>query len=613
MAKDKLFSEFQEISTEEWENLIKKDLKGADYERKLISKTIDNIRIKPYYRAENLADLDYLNSLPGEFPFVRHDNQNCEIRQNIKLKDAKTTNRKAKNALKKGATALSFICSDDIELNIDYVSTLLTDILKPDVLLNFADIKKPLQTVKLIKQVADNNKIDAEKLRIHFDFDPLGHKTRTGHSINAGGGCFLEFTETVRLAKDWFKEFKALNVRGIQFRNAGATAVQELAFSLAAGSHYLASGLNKNFKPEELLPHLSFTFGIGSHYFIEIAKLRAARLLWAAVADAYLPNHPELAKMYIHSEDSIINKTLYDAHVNLLRNTTEAMSAIIGGTDSLTLNPFDAGFAKPNDLSERLARNIPIILKEEAYLNKSIDASAGSYYIENLTDNIAQAAWNLFLKIENTGGYGKALETGFIYQEIKETARKRDMNIAFGKDKILGTNLYPNPDETISQKLTYQIKIKEPENILLPAYRGALAFEKLRLQTEALPKRPEVFLFTYGNLTMRKARAGFASGFFACAGYKIINNIGFNSLEEGIKEAKNQNPDIVVICSSDDEYPEISAQIFKALHSTSEIVIAGNPKNHLENLKNIGIKHFIHAGSNILDNLRHFNKIIKDA
>jgi methylmalonyl-CoA mutase len=299
----------------------------------------------------------------------------------------------------------------------------------------------------------------------------------------------------------------------------------------------------------------------------------------------------------------------------MLRTTTETMSAAIAGADSITTNPFDIAFKESDSFGYRIGRNQQLLLKEESYMDKIVDPAAGSYYIENLTDSIAQYAWQLFLAAEEQGGFAVAIANGYVQTEIEKTAQQRDMDIATRKTTILGTNQYPNLLEKMGDKITKDSNCSccchcdNPAIKPLRLYRGAEAFEKLRLATERSGSRPKVFLLTYGNLAMRKARSGFATNFFGVAGYEIIDNPGFKSAEEGVEAALKANADIVVLCSSDDEYAEITQQACQGLKGkVKSIVLAGFPKDMVDTYKEYGIDEFIHVKTNVLECLTKFQK-----
>jgi methylmalonyl-CoA mutase len=283
----------------------------------------------------------------------------------------------------------------------------------------------------------------------------------------------------------------------------------------------------------------------------------------------------------------------------------------------MTVEPFDANYKKPDDLSQRAARNQQIILKHESYFNKVTDPSAGSYYIENLTQSIADAAWALFLETEEAGGFEKIVASGFIKNEIEKTCQKRDMDIAMRKQVFVGTNQYPNLSEKMLDKLQPTAKLSDLGG--LRQYRGTQAFEALRLAVENHARKgfsiPKVFLFTYGNLAMRKARASFATNFFGVAGYEIADNPGFKTIDAGVDAALQSGANIVVLCSSDEEYADMIPAISKIKEQAPNtiVVVAGNPKELLEQLDQAGTDHYIHMRSNVLDALTHFNQVMEIA
>jgi methylmalonyl-CoA mutase len=333
--------------------------------------------------------------------------------------------------------------------------------------------------------------------------------------------------------------------------------------------------------------------------------------------NAYSPSDAEITRAYIHSETSDWNKTLYDPHANMLRTTTEAMSAIIGGTNSLTVRPYNAMYENTTAFTERIARNQQLLLKEESHFDKIVDPSAGSYYIENLTNAIAEQAWKLFLELDETGGFIEAFKKGFVQDKIKETALKRDVNIATRREVLLGTNQYPNFNEFKLKEFDNKVfhpanqAIENPLAETLKPYRGAQAFELLRYKTDKYAlkySRPKAFMLTYGSLAMRRARSQFSSNFFACAGFEVIDNNGFKTVDDGVKAALDSKSDIVVICAADDDYPVIAPEILEKIGDNAIVVIAGYPVDFVEELKAKGIKYFIHIKSNVLETLLEFQK-----
>lgn len=615
-----LFKDFPVVSIEEWEEKIKQDLKGVDYEKKLVWKSPEDISVRPYYRSEHLEQLGYLNSHPGEFPYTRgygkYGNK-WDIREDILVKQPEEANRKALRVLEKGATALGFIIkkgavktSGDLEKLLDGIGLEKTGI-------NFLSGTETPKLVSLFAEIVEKRKTEAGKVTGSANFDPFGYLTNNGkyitnreQDINNAAGLIENYGKR-------FHSFRLIGVNGISFCNAGASAVMELAFSLATGNEYLSVLTGMGLPVDPVAQNIQFNLGSGSNYFMEIAKLRAARMLWARIVQAWEPKSEDSLKTFIHSETSDFNKTIYDPYVNMLRTTTEAMASAIGGANSLYVKPFDRNFRDSSDFSERIARNTQIILKNEAYFDKVTDPSAGSYYIESLTDSLVSETWKLFQQIEKDGGYIVALENGFIQEQIEELCRKRCMNLALRKEVLVGTNQYVDTLESAIENVTGESSesIIPADNLVtkpLKKIRVAEAFEELRMNTGKYKgKTPEVFLFTYGDKKMRKARAVFATNLFAIAGFNIVDNIGFETVEEGLNAVMKRNPEIVVLCSSDEEYPKIADTIYQSLSDKTILVIAGYPKKSIDNLKETGYKYFIHIKTDVLDVLRRFQHELK--
>ncbi len=617
--KDKLFSEFPPITTAEWEAVINKDLKGADYEKSLVWKTLEGINVRPYYRAEHIENNELLKTFPAQFPYIRGNNKtrnDWKIRQDIQGENLEEANHKALDALMKGADSIGFVFKDDFSISQSDFSKLLKDIVLTAVEINFVALHGSHAVLPLLENEVKTQEINPKDIYGSITFDPIGNMSLKGAFNKAEEFVFDTVKEIVSYGKEKFPNLRVLAVNGQHFNNCGASAVQELAFSLAIGSEYLSKLTDRKLAVDDITPRMKFSFGVGANYFMEIAKIRAARLLWAKLVEAYNPKSKTSCQMYIHSTTSEWNMTAYDPYVNTLRTTTEAMSAAIGGADSLLINPFDKPYKNSDEFSERIARNQQIILKEESYLDRVVDPSAGSYYIENLTSAIANEAWKLFLTVQDKGGYLVAFKEGFIQKEVEETANKRNQNIAQRREILLGTNQYPNNNELIKSNidltvLNKTIKTVEKDQYGKPLkpFRGAMAFEELRLKTENHAFRPKVMMFPYGNLAMRKARSMFSCNFFACAGFETLDNNGFATIEDGIKAVMETKPSIVVICSSDDEYATIVPEIFGKLKNNTIIVVAGAPAC-AEELKAKGITNFISVKSNVLQELKNYQKLL---
>jgi methylmalonyl-CoA mutase len=611
-SENSLFQEFPPVPTGQWEEVITKDLKGADYQKKLVWRTYEGFDVQPYYRAEHLNDIDYLEALPNQFPYTRgfktKDNK-WKIVQEITEKDPKKANAIALNAFNKGADTVSF-CTKNVN-SFQELKTLLTNIDLEKKSVHFRCAASYVELAKGFVQYVEEQKFDKSKISGGIDFDAIIYALKKGKFYRDAILDLFEVIELLKITSE-FPNFKIVNVNGLAMHNAGATIVQELGYALAIANEYLAFAPDKGCASEKIASKMQFTLSAGSNYFMEIAKLRAARVLWATLVEQYKPACDCAYLITINTVTSSWNKTLYDPYVNMLRSTTEAMSAALGGADSIALKPFDIAYKQEDEFSSRISRNTQIILQEESYFDKVVDPAAGSYYIENLTNSIIEHAWKLFQETENEGGFISLIENGEIKAAIEQSAQQRDMDIATRKYVLLGTNQYPNINEEMLDKIEAK---KTCASKGLKSYRGAAAFEALRLETEAFAKkhhRPKLFLLKVGNLAMRQARAGFITNFFGCAGYEIIDNAGFNSAEEGVKAALNANPDFIVLCSSDEEYATLGVEITRQIKKNTKktpVMIAGNPTEFIDILNEAGVDDYIHVKNNVLDKLNEYNKV----
>ncbi len=613
-SKETLFSDFPAVSTQEWMDKITVDLKGADYEKRLVWKTYEGFKVKPFYRQEDLEGLKTTEGLPGQFPYLRGNKKNDNtwfIRQDIQVDNPEEANAKALDLLNKGIDSLGFKIKGK-DVSEEFIHTLLKDICCECIELNFKTCQR--QTVKLARFVTQYFKEKGyapEKLQGSFNFDPIGKMLKKGKDRSELIPTAKELIEILTP----YPSFRCIAVNSLQLNNAGAYIYQELGYALAWGNQYLACMTEAGVPVDTAAQKIKFNFGISSNYFMEIAKFRAARLLWAQIVNEYKPSCLCACQMIAHAETSHFNLTLFDAHVNLLRTQTEAMSAALAGVDSMTVTPFDQVYESPNEFSERIARNQQLLLKEEAHLNRIVDPAAGSYYIENLTVSIAKQAWELFLQVEEEGGMTAAVKAGRIQEAVNGSNKARHEAVSKRKEILLGTNQYPNFTELAGEKspLTSacccgnENEESDTEFAALNTDRAASEFEALRLQTEHSGKRPKAFMLTIGNLAMRQARAQFSCNFLACAGYEVIDNLGFPSVEEGVKAAINAQADIIVLCSSDDEYAEYAIPAFQEVNGRALFIVAGAPAC-MDDLKAAGIENFIHVRCNVLETLREYNK-----
>ena len=620
-SKEKLFSDFSPVTTEQWMEKVTADLKGADFEKKLVWKTNEGFKVKPFYRKEDLEGLKTTDALPGEFPYLRgnkKDNNEWLVRQEIRVDDVKEANAKALDILNKGIDSLSFHVKAK-ELNAAYLEMLLEGICAECVELNFSTCQgHVVDLANLLVEYFQKKGYDLNKLHGSINFDYLNKMLVKGKEK----GSLVDTAKALIAATAALPEYRVINVNALTLNNAGAYIYQELGYALAWGNEYMNQLTEAGIPAATVAKKIKFNFGISSNYFLEIAKFRAGRMLWADIVNSYLAEGDCkcAAQMKIHAETSSFNLTVFDSYVNLLRTQTEAMSAALAGVDSMTVVPFDKAYETPNDFSERLARNQQLLLKEESHFDKVIDPAAGSYYIENLTVSIAKQAWNLFLAVEDEGGFYAAVKAGKVQEAVNASNKARHEAVAKRKEILLGTNQYPNFTELAGEKRPLEAvcccgsghhDTCEKDVPSLNFDRAASEFEALRLQTETSGKRPKAFMLTIGNLAMRQARAQFSCNFLACAGYEVVDNLGFSTVEEGVEAAVAAKADIVVLCSSDDEYAEYAVPAFKALNGRAMFIVAGAPAC-MDELKAAGIENFIHVRVNVLETLKEYNaKLLK--
>lgn len=628
--KEKLFSEFPPISTEAWKDKIVQDLKGADFEKKLVWRTDEGFKVQPFYRQEDLEGLQTTDSAPGKYPFVRGTKTNNEwqVRQNLCAKDAKAANAKALDILMKGVDSLGFKL-DKQQLSAQYIATLLKDIRADIISLNFSICaSKAEDLIALLAAYYQQQGYDMKAVRGSINIDPINKMLTKGKNLSKEM-VTEKIVAAVKTAAV-LPKYRVVGVNSVSLNNAGAYCAQELGYALAWGNQYMEMLTEAGIDAATAGKAIKFTMGIGGNYFMEIAKFRAARMLWAMIVRQYEPvcncgddcqcekvdgkYCPCAMKMKVCAETSRFNMTVFDAYVNLLRSQTESMSAAIAGVDEIVVTPFDVTYKQADDFSERIARNQQLLLKEEAHFNKVVDPAAGSYYLENLTANIAEQAWKLFLDIQDKGGMFEMVKTGQVQAAMEENLKARLGNVAKRKETLLGTNQFPNFNEKTEGKIEKEGKCccscqkEEGERLpVLPTVRAAEQFEELRLATEAAVHQPVAFMLTIGNLAMRLARSQFSCNFFACAGYKVIDNNGFKTVAEGIEAARKAGADIIVLCSSDDEYAEFAPQAWDILKDAREVFVVAGAPACMEDLQKLGIDNYIHVRVNVLETLQKFN------
>ena len=609
--KEKLFTEFTAPTTQEWLDKIEVDLKGADFQKRLVWRTNEGFNVQPFYRREDLANLKAVDSLPGEFPFVRgnkKDNNLWFVRQDINAEDAKAANAKALDILNKGVDSLGFKISGDA-VSAEFIATLLDGILPQYVELNFKTCQRHcVELAEILVAYFKEKGYPLADLKGSINFDPIEKILKKGKDVSP---VLAQAKSLIEALKE-LPGYKCINVNSVSLNNAGAYIYQELGYALAWGAEYLNVLTEAGVDATEAAKRIKFNMGVSENYFMEIAKFRAARLLWAQIVIQFEPKCDCACQMHVCAVTSEYNQTLFDSYVNLLRSQTETMSAALANVDSIIVTPFDKPYEQPTEFAERIARNQQLLLKEEAHFDKLVDVAGGSYTIEHLTDAIAQEGWKLFLAVEESGGFLAEALKGNITNAVNASNDKRHAAAATRKEFILGTNQFPNFTETSEGKqpcgsaCCCGTATNETELPKLNTERLASEFEALRLSTEKAKKQPIAFMLTIGNLAMRQARAQFSCNFLAAAGYKVMDNLGFKTVEEGVDAALKAQADIVVICFSDDEYAEYAIPAFQYLNGRAMFVVAGAPACS-EDLKAAGIENFIHVKSNQLGTLKEYN------
>jgi methylmalonyl-CoA mutase len=686
-----LFNDFTPPTYEEWRTAAEKSLKGAPFEKKLITKTYEEIDLQPLYRQEDAATLPHTGSLPGFPPYVRSTNllgqaaDGWDIAQEIRCGSPEMLNQALRADLERGQTAINLVFDRPTlqginpsdapteEVGQSGVSLSITD----DLAVVFEGITldryplfiqagaTALPLAAFLFALARQQQQPLDTLRGCLGADPLGTLAHDGTLP-----CSLEAAfDTMAALIAWTKRnapgVQTTFVRGHPYHDGGGSATQELAFALATGVTYLREMQSRGIAIDDAATRMRFSFSLGSNVFMEIAKLRAARLLWTKIVGAF-GGSEAAQKMVIHTRTSAWNKTAYDPYVNMLRTTTESFAGVVGGTNSLYIAPFDETLRTPDEFSRRIARNTHIILQQESHLNRVIDPAGGSWYIEQLTDSVARKAWHIFQEVERQGGMASALSARYPQAQVAQVAGKRARNIAQRRDIFVGTNMYPNlyekplnppqysstppprerPTPTAEQEARRKTALETmrttqgasaemveasieaahagatigeltaalragaetgplPSVEAIRAHRGAEIFEQVRASSESYAARtgkpPQVFLANMGPIPQHKARADFTTGFFEVGGFEMLKNDGFATPEEAARAAIDSGAPIVVICSTDDTYPELVpplVKLIKAEKPDTMVILAGYPADQVEAHQAAGVDAFVHLRAN---------------
>jgi methylmalonyl-CoA mutase len=602
-----LFPEFTASTYDEWYDITVKSLKGKPFE-KLVKTNYEGFDVQPMYRAEDIADLAHIPTTPGAYPYVRgtkvdgYQSQAWEVAQAINLSDPEDFNQALKHDLDRGQTAIYI--GDNLQLNtLDDVKTAFADIdltqypifVKADV--NAHEIYNFLETY-----LGDN----MANLTGCIGYDPIHQLAKTGRMSQSIFDAMANLTTQSTL--------DSIAIRTDIYHDAGANAVQEMSIAMATGVSYMSAMQERGLDINAIASKIRFFMVIGENFFMEVAKFRAIKMMWAQIVREF-GGDDEAQKMKLHVRTATRNKTRHDAYVNMLRVTTEAMAGAIGGVDSMQVAPFDEPFGESDMFSRRIARNVQLILQEEVNLTNLIDPAGGSWYVEHLTDQLAQSSWEFFQKIEAQGGMIAVLKNGFIQTEIRAVYDKRQANLAQRKDVIVGTNMYPNLEETMPQERPTRQNSSSSsdsdeviETTPLKSNRLGEPFEDLRKNAEVFKQKvgnhPQIFLANFGALREYKARMEFTHGFYEVGGFELLDQGGYDTVESAIEATLSSNASALVICSTDDKYADIVPAFTQQLKSQKPdivVILAGYPKDKIDEYRQAGVDDFIHIRANCYD------------
>lgn len=595
--EENLFSAFEPLSRQKWINTATADLKGADFEKKLVWKTDEQIAVQPFYTEEDLQDIRLVHrkdTKPGWINYVAVD-----------VKDISVANQFMLRMKDFGVTGFLLQINDHSAIPFN---NLLKGIDPEKIEISFK-LREP--SPLLLQSYFDYLLAEGKSLSAIQGF--VQADLLEEWSVKGTEPDFKQWAAQLKVTAA-APNFKGFMLSSHAFVNAGSSMVQELAFLLNKLTDSIELLQKEGIPKETFIAQLALHTAIGSNYFFEIAKLRALRKVLSEVLSCY--DMPAL-HVPILSSNAGWSKSLYDPTVNMLRNTTEAMSAILGGCDAILINPHDSTYNTPDEFTHRIAANISNLLKEESYFDKVPDPAAGSYYVESITAQLATNVLELFKQTEAAGGYLQSFKNGLIQQQITTLKVKKEAAIASRKKVYVGTNKYVNPSEKIISNPQNEPTDSQNGFPLLHAQRATRQFEQLREQTQQQllqsGKTPKVYLACFGHPAMRTARAAFAAEFFGTAAFQISEPFVFDNVQAAAEAGAKSDADIVVICSSDADYETGAVQFaetFKATGTNKQLILAGYPTAIIKELELAGVDNFIHQKTNVVDFITAFQQQI---
>ncbi|MFH1049679.1 MAG: methylmalonyl-CoA mutase family protein [bacterium] len=643
-----LENNFGSSKYEDWEQIAKQFLKGKPFE-KIAAINYEGIKVEPLFpKNELVGSQGRINEFPGIPNYIRgidfkgYKSKPWYISQHIAANNATEFNAKAKINIERGQTAitvnarqiLSFeatgniISGNFVPADLESFVISFEGIDLKEIPINIFAGKDSLKYLDILEHYLSQKQLKWSDVEGGIDCDPIAELAEKGELPTTVEHFFDEFKQYFENTNG--SDFRLISVCGMPYREGGGNVIHELAFTLSTAVSYIKILLEMNFSIDDIAKKIRFVLTTGNDFFIEISKIRAMRMLWALVIKEFGGNEiSQKLNLYIKSIE--MNKSGLDIWVNLLRNTTETLSSIIGGCNTIELFSFDAFLRRaddeinsfqdsaekyklPSEFSERISRNTQVVLSEECNLKEVIDPSGGSYFIEYLTNEIASKSWDLFREVEKLGGMLEALKSGFPQDEVRKTRDDRIKNLSTRKDILLGVNKYPNINEEITMSglpLPVSNSQSREDSVLsvtpILKFRASEIFENLRLKSIEFKNKagslPKVFIVAYGPLNKYKARVDFTTDFMHVGGIKAEFKENYQTFEEAAKAFLYSSLNVVVLCSSDDLYPEFVSQfsrLIKRAKPLAKILLAGNPTNYLEEFSNAGVDEFIHVKADII-------------
>ncbi|MGR3764950.1 methylmalonyl-CoA mutase family protein [Rossellomorea sp. NS-SX7] len=580
---------FNSASLQEWQEAAEKALKGRSVET-LHTKTYEGIDLKPLFTEE---DLPAINRVDAYIPAINNKISTINewrIAQKVKGKTWGEVTQALHQAVSRGQNCLSF----SIE-GMEFGEGFETFVKRFEgEALPFFNIEKNNDAVlDQMSSLAASDEV-LKELKGVIGFDPL-----TESGFEQGEYEIDDWAESVTAAASLFPEIKTIVINTTPYHDRGANAIQELSYALSTGVFYIETFQQKGWSPEEIAKKIHVHFSIGSHFFMEVAKIRAFKKLWKDILSSYGINKDVCDdSISLSAETSQFNKSGLDHHVNLLRTGGEAFSAVLGGVDYLVVHPFDRIKGETTPLSERVARNIQLILGEEAHLNKVFDPAGGSYYLEWLTEEAGRKAWQEFQHIDREGGIVDLLREGKIQESVNKVLEERVTDLSTRSQSMIGTNIYANLEDSITG-----VEMMNQNRLSLP-------FEKLRKRAEELvmsDRKPAAGIIGLGELKSHKARADFVSGFLSTGGIHSRLSHGCFTKEDILTFIEETNYSYYVICGKDEEYDAwlpLIMQTAANYHSKIKVDVAGKLNTETMNdWTQLGLNGCIHQKQNMLHKL----------